>query len=199
MLLRSLYMGFTDSLLNLPYPFSSLSPPLPFPDADRIQRTVNLFPFQWPALLWKPEFLRRSRLQTWTNGMAEFQSFSAATCCYPPTRHFIVVLTEASPAVPQTFIQIHSLFYALPMFILSLCYYFSRAPVCSRESLDLSFSHVQLDPILHPISQFCPSAGGTSWWTTVTQPPPGILMMNSATTFSFGNLPFSSFFEILTP
>ena len=44
--------------------------------------------------------------------------------------------------------------------------------------------------ILHPISQFCPSAGGTSWWTTVTQPPQGILMMNSAMTFSLGNLAF---------
>lgn len=89
-------------------------------------------------------------------------------------------------------------FFALLMFILSLCYYFPRAPVYSGESLDLSFSHVQLDPIPHLISQFCPSAGGTSWWTTVTQPPPGILMMNSAMTFSFGNLSFCSFFEMLT-
>lgn len=48
--------------------------------------------------------------------------------------------------------------------------------------------------ILHPISQFCPFAGGTSWWTTVTQPPQGILMMNSAMTFSLGNLASSFFF-----
>lgn len=89
-------------------------------------------------------------------------------------------------------------FFALLTLITSLCYYFSRAPVSSGISLDLSFSHVQIDPILHPISQFCPCAGGTSWWTTVTQPPPGILMMNSAMTFSFGNLAFCSFFEMLT-
>lgn len=104
--------------------------------------------------------------------------------------HLIVVPTEA-----RHFYRFSSLFYAMLMFILSLCYYFSRAPV---YSLDLSCSHVQLAPILHPISQFCPSAGGTSWWTTVTQPPLGILMMNSAMTFSFGNLPFRSFLEILT-
>lgn len=36
----------------------------------------------------------------------KFQSLSTASCCYLPTRHLIVALTEANPVVPQTFIQI---------------------------------------------------------------------------------------------
>lgn len=159
---------------------------------------VNLFPFQWPALLWKPEFLPRWRLQTWTNGMAEVPIISRINLLSPTHETSYCCPHWSMFNSPTDIYTDSALFYALLMFILSLCYYFSRAPVCSGESLDRSFSHVQLDPILHPISQFCPSAGGTSWWTTVTQPPPGILMMNSATTFSFGNLPFCSFFEILT-
>lgn len=95
-------------------------------------------------------------------------------------------------AIPTSILKDLALLTCFNYAIMLLCYV--KAPVCSRESPGLSFPMCSQISILHPISQFCSSAGGTSWWTTVTQPPQGILMMNSAMTFSMGN-PASSLLQ----
>lgn len=193
----SLNMGFTDSLSNLPHLFSSLSPPPlpPIPDADRIQRTVNLFPYQWLGLLWKPESLPRWGLQTWTNGMAEVPIIFRSNLL-SPTHETSYCCLQWSKSSSPTDIYTDSAPFSMLSWCLS-CHYviiFQGRQSAAQKASIWAFPMCSSTPI----SQFCPSAGGTSWWTTVTQPPPGILMMNSATTFSFGNLPFCSFFEILT-
>lgn len=82
-------------------------------------------------------------------------------------------------------------FYGLPIFIMPLCYYSTwRRQSAAEKAMIYAFPCAVRSLSYMPFDSFVP-AGGTSWWTTVTQPPQGILMMNSAMTFSLGNLAFS--------
>lgn len=71
-----------------------------------------------------------------------------------------------------------------------LCYYTTWRRQSAAEKAQICAFPCAVRSLSSIPSQFCLCAGGTSWWTIVTQPPQGILMMNSAMTFSSGNLSF---------